>query len=299
MAAGKIDPQEINGTEEITINIGKLFREVKMKKTTLTVMMIAMISAGALANYVDMVNALDPVSYWRVEELAGDAAADERGTQDGEYNNGVLLGQPGALPPYCSDSVAVYFDGGNDYLAVPHNAAYELRNGTIQFWFKDTGSITNGALFSKDSMGYDLGGHLTIATQADTQKLRVRLQSDDDSYVVLSTDTVELGQWYLMTFTFGVEGMKLYMNDELIETNAYNGGLVGNLEPLALGASTMYSDDGELFPMNDHWSGYMDEIVIYDTVLTPQQISDLYNCVPEPATMVMLAIGGLLLRRRR
>jgi len=250
-----------------------------------------------------MVMDLDPISYWRVQELVGDTAADEMLTQDGEYHNGILRGQDGALSLRCNDNVAIYFDGHDDYLSIEHNDEFELLNGTIQFWFKDSGTITDGAMFSKDSQGFDDGGHVTISTRPDTEKLRVRLQDDQDNFEVFSDEAIVLNTWYMMTFTFGAEGMKLYMNDALVDTNPYDGGLLGNMEPLALGANTWMSGDGTIHELEDHWSGFMDEIVIYDSVLTQQQIEDLYNfganCVPEPATMALLALGGILLRKRR
>ncbi len=45
----------------------------------------------------------------------------------------------------------------------------------------------------------------------------------------------------------------------------------------------------------DHINGYMDNIRISDTVLAPEELI----AVPEPATVGLLTLGGLLLRRRR
>ena len=71
---------------------------------------------------------------------------------------------------------------------------------------KETGTILDyRALFSKDSEGFDNGGHLTIYTDPE-DKISVRLQSGSDSYMVHSSEAISLNEWYLLTFTFGTEG---------------------------------------------------------------------------------------------
>jgi hypothetical protein len=51
------------------------------------------------------------------------------------------------------------------------------------------------------------------------------------------------------------------------------------------------------------WSGGVDELALYDTALTPVQIAAHYaaanTAVPEPASLGLLALGGLAALRRR
>ncbi|MBN1796801.1 MAG: LamG domain-containing protein [Sedimentisphaerales bacterium] len=277
-----------------------------MRKEIITLLILSAVMPSCFANYVNMVNALNPVSYWRLDETAGIVAGDEKSIQDGQYNNGVLLDQEGALSLKCNNNKAVHFDGGNDYVSIGHNSAFELASGTIQFWFKETGAILQDkSMFSKDSAGFDNGGHITFLTNHyGNKELEVRLQSTSDHYYVVSSDPIMLNTWYMATFTFGAGGMQLYINDTLIDTNPFIGGLVGNDEPIALGANTWATDpDHSLNGLEGFWSGYMDEVVIYDSVLTQQQIKDLYDfattCVPEPCTIALLGLGALAAFRRR
>ena len=44
-------------------------------------------------------------------------------------------------------------------------------------------------------------------------------------------------------------------------------------------------------------AGRLDDIRIFDHTLDASEVEALYN-VPEPATLLLLSVGGLLLRRR-
>lgn len=271
-------------------------------KRQLTILVIAGLFATiaateVAANYVNIVKSHNPVGYWRLDETSGIIAGDEMATQAGQYNGGVSLGEDGALSLSCNDNLAVKFNGSDSYVAIEHNPAFNLSEGTIQLWVNDTGTIRDVGLFSKDSTGFDAGGHLTIYLDDDDSKVHVRLQSTDTSYYVLSSSAIELGNWYMISFTFGPSGMKLYINDQQVDNETYTGGLSDNSEPIVLGANSWDT------PLSGFYSGLMDEVVLYDKALSPQEIKDLYDfattCAPEPATMLLLGLGGMLLRRNR
>ena len=45
--------------------------------------------------------------------------------------------------------------------------------------------------------------------------------------------------------------------------------------------------------------GSVDEMALFGTVLTDQNILDLYNAIPEPATLGLLILGGLAFLKHR
>ena len=262
------------------------------------------VNLTAMAGYIEAVNSLSPVATWRLGESAGTTAHEEGGGVPGTYH-GTALGLEGAIVG--DPDTAVGFPK-HSYVEIPHSSDFLLGNGTVALWFKDTGSIRTAGLFSKDSSGFDTGGHLTISTS--TKGVRVRLQSTGKSYHVQSGRT-GLDRWHMVGFTFGDEGMKLYLDGELADTDPYTGGLgvtsggIGNYEPIALGAATWTSGNRTVRSLKDHYSGLIDEVSLFGTALSGCEIDTLYRSgtgeIPEPTTLAIIAAGGLgvLLRRRR
>ena len=206
--------------------------------------------------------------------------------------------RPGSAAPYgCSDfdNDRVYrhdeihyqteFDGFNDYVEVPHDPSYLLDDGTVSLWFNTSDPTQDGTLFSKDSSGFDNGGHLTIRLKA-TGEVEVRFQSTTNSYFVETAGAVSADVWHHVAFTFGSGGMELYVDGVLEDTDAYTGGTgttsggTGNTEPIAIGAGTTTSGDGTIFALNSYYLGSIDETALFDSALSAAEIADLHDRRP-------------------
>ncbi|TDJ38602.1 MAG: DUF4347 domain-containing protein, partial [Gammaproteobacteria bacterium] len=228
--------------------------------------------------YSNYVNSLSPLSYWRLGESSGSSSADDGSLGNAGTYNGALLGQPGALAD--DTDTAVHFNGSSDYIEIAHDPAYLLDDGTIQFWFNPDTVAGDQFLLSKDSTGFDTGGHLTFELR--NGQLAVRLQTDSADNFVTDPGTITAGSWHHVAFTFGSGGMKLYVDGQLVDQNAYTGGLgttsggTGNFEPLALGAGTETSDDLLITPLANFYQGYMDEVAIFGGELSLDQVQNLY-----------------------
>ncbi len=231
------------------------------------------------------------IAYWNLDETSGTVAGDSVGNSNGVYRNGVSLNQSGAM----TNSKAVQFDGVNDHVEVPHNNAFLLDQGTFVLWFKTFNTTTRQGLISKDSAGFDTGGHLSIFIH-EGNHIEVRLQSvtigGGASYTIKSAHNVlQNNTWYHIAFTFGPDGMKLYHDGTQVDADGYTGGMgtnsggVGNYEPMAFGVMTMNTDDLTLSGWNYPLKGWIDEVYTFNRQLTQSEVQSLMSGPGAPAGM--------------
>ena len=50
--------------------------------------------------------------------------------------------------------------------------------------------------------------------------------------------------------------------------------------------------------MDRFFNGLIDDVAVYNRALSAQEIYQIYS-IPEPATLLLLGLGGLALRKRR
>ncbi|MFK8014013.1 MAG: cadherin-like domain-containing protein [Gammaproteobacteria bacterium] len=226
-------------------------------------------------------NAHTPVIHLRLGEGSGATAFDSARNNDGTYN-GVVLDSSGAI---VGDSdTAVTFNGA-EYVEVAHSPDFDLDEGTIQLWFNTDEITQTGTLFSKDVNNFADGGHIT-ARYFPNGEIEVRLQSDSASFTVrtnASTQPISDNEWHHFAFSFGDDGMRLYIDGQLLDTDGYTGGLFtssggsGNEEALIIGASNLTSTPGTTNSLNEFFEGQIDEFAILDQQLSDAEVLRLAN----------------------
>jgi len=202
----------------------------------------------------------------------------------------------------------VYAEGVGDALSTLNSQI------TISFW-----------ALGSDNLPYDQSTPTHLFTANDPAIwTRIDLQiphSDPHTYVFYDMwgpagafdriykwigDTPELykGQWHHWAFVKDImlddssqemARMKIYVDGELWHesfTGPYGGGdgtqNLRGIENLYIGANKQYWD---------FYDGLVDDFRIYDEALSQTDIQSIM--VPEPVTLCLLGLGGLLLRRRR
>ena len=214
------------------------------------------------------------IAHWKLDDGSGTTATDS----SGNGIHGALVNGPTWTTGNFSG--ALQFDGINDYVEIPHTNKFLINDGgTVAFWFKANTVTKRQGLWSKDSSGFDTGGHLSISIETDFT-IRARLQSSAASFTIFSAP-VTANRWYHVAFTFGSGGMKLYIDGEAPSTNSYTGGFAttsggsGNFEPIAIGTGTWVSDNFIATPINVPFQGIIDDVRIYNKSLTSSEIQAL------------------------
>ena len=133
-----------------------------------------------------------------------------------------------------------------------------------------------------------------------------RINSDQTRNFVGSP--LEANDWALVVMTgendtgLGTSTLQLYIDGVLVNSDSaipgdvtFNGiGGFGASPNLTIGAARPDSGDAGYRP----YDGLLDEVAIYDYVLSPDQISAHAN-IPEPGSVLLLSLGGLVLGLRR
>jgi hypothetical protein len=223
-----------------------------------------------------LVDGHSPIANWHLSESSGTTAVDSAGNLDGVYQGGVTLDADGVL----NDDSAAQFDGSNDFVEVAHDDSMLLDNGTVQFWFNADDTSGTQGLFSKDSSGYDTGGHFTA--YLDGSDLKIRLQSTSATYTIESSG-INAGEWNHVAVTFGDDGFKLYVNGTQADSDGYTGGWgtssggSGNYEPITIGANAWGSGNLTTSGWSDPFEGKIDEVSIFGSAIGAADIQAMYD----------------------
>ena len=155
---------------------------------------------------------------------------------------------------------------------ISHNTAYELESGTLAFTFTADSVKGQKFLLSKDSAGFDDGGHLGVYIQNGT--IVVRIQSETETYTARTARLIEPGEAHHVAVTFGAaDGLTVFVDGAAAATNSYSGGLIANTEPIVLGANQWSSGNGVADSLTNAFDGTLTEFALYDAVLEEDAVA--------------------------
>ena len=189
------------------------------------------------------------------------------------------------------------FDGDDDGVYMSSSSSLQINQYiTLQAWIKaDATCADNAAILSKRCSSGDFAADYTLCF--NSSHLRMTLHGSDTVDITdggTATDLTD-GQWHHVAGTYDGTTAILYIDGsevERITDNTWT--LTPTSEHLRFGRARYLS----------YFKGNMDEISILNEALSADDVNHVYlnsGAVPEPATMVLLGLGGvgLLIRRRR
>lgn len=189
-----------------------------------------------------------------------------------------------ALDRFGADGTALHFEKGAN-VEIPYGADFNPPNISISLWAKsDINSPIVGNQYLV-SMNRRRGYELKIP---DTQKASFTVNPAENPGGYITEESNSLltqGLWRHIVVTFGGGRMKFYVNGSLLKDVARSGTVLKQVPSvsLILGQdlpTNLYSSD----PSNPNYVnsggyfiGIMDEVRIYKSVLTQDQITSIYN----------------------
>ena len=237
-----------------------------MKKMIFIALMVAAFTAVARA---------DLLSDWKFDEGSGTIAHDSAG-----HNNGTLVHGPSWTTGRIGGALS--FDGANDYVALS-SFNVNTNHGTIALWFKTSGDFSGnygyqGYLISD---GSTVTKYLTLEG-GGTHSYRIAGETNTQDDYFVGTPATFAGPWNHIAVSFDNKTATTYLNGEFLQT-------------MSVTNSSLTLDRIGGLP-SEFYNGLMDDVRIYDNALSQ---SDIRAIMPEPATLFLLGLGAVMLRRRR
>ena len=204
-----------------------------------------------------------PVSYWRLGEASGTAAADERGANPGAYANSPALGQASLLATDATNT-AVNFDGTNDNVRIANSATLGLSSPlSLEAWIKPASLPTSGSFAS-------------ILTKAESYSLQFNgprleftiIQNGTRRRLQAPSGAIVAGQAYHVVGTYDGATQRLYVNGTQVASAALTGPASAGGNPLYVG-----SWDGS----HEFFKGTIDEVAVYGSTLSAARVGAHYN----------------------
>jgi hypothetical protein len=218
--------------------------------------------------YAQVILSDSPASYWKLDESAGTSAADAAGTATGTYTNGPLLNQPSGVK---HAGTAVTFDGTDDYVTVSdvHDFA-GTAPFSVEVWVNPTAPTSQyrRIITKEDTNQY--GWRLVLAATTGSPPNRASFIRQDaaGNESAASPSALQTGAWSHVVGTYDGTTMRLYVNGVQVDTKTSSRSIPNHASALSMGIK----DGGGAY-----LGGMLDEVAVYNSVLTAQQVTDHYN----------------------
>jgi len=222
---------------------------------------------------LEIINPTTPYGHWHLNELSGTTVEDSSGNdRDGTTNNMEDSDWVTGKLNNC-----LYFDGVDEYVSFEDIAGFERTDSfSFNFWFKTSGSINIMDLISRiQTIGNERGYSILMET---TGQISVLLQSSSgtSNYIkVITDDSFNDNQWYNISISYNgssdASGIVIYVNTIQVSTTTISNNLTGTIvNAIPFQFSSRNSS-------TNFYNGYLDEVIIYEKVLSEEEIIWRYN----------------------
>ncbi len=198
------------------------------------------------------------ISYWKMDEASGNII-DSHGSNDGTTPDTPTYSQDGII------GTSIYFSGDDYFLITSMSST--TQDYTFQFWLNSTHTYTafgGNLIYSESPIMI-----LTLASFDDYPKLGFYDGTANKAFHNVPNPVTD-GNWHHIVYTFddATSNASVYVDGVFAEDEAYTGSNIGG--DVGMGAAYTGSS-GFVIQL------YMDEVGIWERVLSLSEISSLYN----------------------
>ena len=207
-----------------------------------------------------MLKELQPVAHWKLDESGGNIAEDSIANFDG-----TLHGNPTWQPDGGAVAGALQLDGVDDYISTTFSISPIEESFSVFAWIK--GGEPGQVIICQT-------GSANISTRwlwADPSYGRLMTWLMHPTFdPLVSEKVITDGQWHHVGFVYDLDGLHryLYVDGREVAKDTDYVGVVDTDGGLYFGANKTL--DAVAF-----WSGMIDDIRIYDEVLSKEEVADL------------------------
>ena len=236
--------------------------------------------------------AIGLTAWWPFDDASAPIALDIARSNDGWHFNG-------PTPSNSKVDLALSFDGVDDYVEIPHDATLDMGSSpsgdfSIAFWIKTEESLKPDnqvmTLIDKRKSGNatadtSIGYHLFLLEG----RLGLQLSDNDRSLTPVSFSNytnpaafVADGEWHFVMVTVDRDdpnGGRWYVDGEeigLALDPTLHPGSLENAAPLRIGRRS-FDDESSPSDPGGHFAGLLDELQIFNRVLTPEEMRSIYQ----------------------
>ncbi len=224
-------------------------------------MVVLLLFAIAMTGTVSASTMDGLISYWPLDETAGNIAADVTGGRDGIKHGGAVW-QSGKVGGCINTK-------GSGYITITEHADFRPSVATsMQAWV----NINNLAMW------HGIAGNIQDNGSNESGYCMYTSGSGVDWYVAVNgrfqtvSSSVTAGQWTHFVGTFDGNTVRLYKNGQLADSTAASGSINWSFMPLEFNIGR-YHDDNETYLLNAR----IDEVAVWDRALTQEDVTLLYN----------------------